>query len=346
MPERTHVPKIHGDLLAVSGWGHAQLQFLSQLFLSQLLLSSPIASTELHHNPILNSLQRPYAMHPTLALSIVASSFALCTMASGPTKLYIDSVDEYDLLASCAEQQVSLVVRSMAYGCGDGSKLTSYACFCFQSSAYYSRMISTKVTSACSTTRGQGDSAVEVFSKYCQLGDVERVTTTGEIAPKVQSVSISQPITEADAPEPTVPTTSSQSTTASPANNPATRTAPPTGTPMPQAAERPTEKKTAAIAAGVAIPVVVIALGLMGIFIYLRRQKRTPPDELPAEQQTMEISGEQLVFEKDTYRHGHEKDRPHEMDANNQPPGELASTPWKQNRDRKIERLVSNESRL
>jgi hypothetical protein len=80
---------------------------------------------------------------------------------------------EYSLLETCAELQVSTIVRNMEYGCGDDSKLTSFACFCFQSSAKFSSMIGAHVSSACNPRYpAQNTSAIEVFSSYCQLGQV------------------------------------------------------------------------------------------------------------------------------------------------------------------------------
>ena len=93
--------------------------------------------------------------------------------ASGPTSIYINQVPEYDLLESCAEEQVSTIVRDMAYLCGDGSQLTSYACFCYQSSAKASSMIGKHVMTACPQFPQQNTSALEVFSKYCELGVLE-----------------------------------------------------------------------------------------------------------------------------------------------------------------------------
>jgi len=116
-------------------------------------------------------------MHPTILTLVLFLFLAILTKASGPTKLFIDSVPEYDILEQCAENQVSSIIRNMNFGCGDGSQTTSYACFCYQSSAKFSRMVSTRVSSACTKSPGQDSSAVEVFSKYCELGEVEKVTT-------------------------------------------------------------------------------------------------------------------------------------------------------------------------
>ncbi len=63
----------------------------------------------------------------------------------------------------------------MNYGCGDNSELTSYACFCSTSSAYFSSVIGEQVRTACGTARGSDEQqvtadAVGVFSRYCEMG--------------------------------------------------------------------------------------------------------------------------------------------------------------------------------
>jgi hypothetical protein len=90
------------------------------------------------------------------------------------TKIFIDQVLEYGLLQRCAEQKVSLIIRSMASGCGDGSQMTSYACFCYLSSTYYNSMIGGDVGTACDDDK-QITSAQDVFNKYCQIGQTKGI---------------------------------------------------------------------------------------------------------------------------------------------------------------------------
>ncbi|KAF2443105.1 hypothetical protein P171DRAFT_487059 [Karstenula rhodostoma CBS 690.94] len=280
-----------------------------------------------------------------LVSSVAVWLLAASAAASGPTKIYIDSVPEYDLLQSCAEHEVS-----MAYGCGDGSQLTSYACFCYQSSAYYSRMISTRVNSACSKIRGQDSSAVEVFSKYCQLADIEKVTTTGEAALGIETSNTSQDTTDSASSEPTPSSSSTQSTSQpSPASTPARTTPTPTSTPSSQTSDPPSpspEKKdnTAAIAAGVTVPIVLIALGLVGFLLHHHRRKRNPhaAGELPAhpENQATEVSGAAMTHEKESYRHIElEGGVPQELDSG-VARGKLAAA----DRDGMITHLLANGS--
>ncbi|KAJ4359925.1 uncharacterized protein N0V89_000484 [Didymosphaeria variabile] len=200
-------------------------------------------------------------------------------------------------------------------------------------------MISTKVTSACSKTRGQENSALEVFSKYCQLADLEKVTTT-----------------ESETFEPTSSASSMQSIFASPASTPATTTASstasPTGNPSSQTSEFPEpegQDNTAAIAAGVVVPVVAIALGLVGFLLYLHRRTRNPhnPGELPAsaENQATEVSGAPMAYEKESYRHMElDAECPQEL-ATEYERGELGASTSEADRDRKIQRLLTNENK-
>jgi hypothetical protein len=87
-----------------------------------------------------------------------------------PTKIYINQVPEYNLLATCAEPEVSSIVRNMVYGCGDGSRLTSYACFCYESSPHFGSLIGSHVATACKDEPAQSVSAMDVFNQYCQIG--------------------------------------------------------------------------------------------------------------------------------------------------------------------------------
>lgn len=86
------------------------------------------------------------------------------------TRIFINQVPEYDLMPFCAEKEVSTIVRNMANGCGDGSRTTSYACFCYESSTHFSSLIGNHVSTACDDGSEQATQAVGVFSKYCQIG--------------------------------------------------------------------------------------------------------------------------------------------------------------------------------
>jgi hypothetical protein len=119
-------------------------------------------------------------MDPILVQTLLFAAFATLASASGATKIYINQVSAYSSLAQCAEPEVSTIVRDMSYGCGDGSRTTSYACFCYQSSSEFSSMIENHVSTACSADSSQATLAVQVFSDYCQLGEIAAIQTSME----------------------------------------------------------------------------------------------------------------------------------------------------------------------
>jgi len=87
------------------------------------------------------------------------------------TPIYIDRVPGYEALESCAVYPLSTIVRNMWRGCGDGSKLTSYACFCKSSYSKFSWQISTAVAENCGSAQETlATSAVDVFHSYCTYG--------------------------------------------------------------------------------------------------------------------------------------------------------------------------------
>ncbi|KAF2466232.1 uncharacterized protein BDR25DRAFT_317653 [Lindgomyces ingoldianus] len=178
-------------------------------------------------------------------------------VASGPTRIFINTIPEYSLLATCAELEVSTIVRDMAYGCGDGSKTTSWACFCYESSAKFSSMIGKHVSTACTSDPSQNTTALEVFSSYCQLGQVAAQTS--------------------GMPTSTTPSSAAQSAiastpTASPASGPVTVYITATSSPLPSASSR-SDSHVAAIAVGISVPTAVIAL-IIAAFMIFRSRKR------------------------------------------------------------------------
>lgn len=112
-------------------------------------------------------------MRPISSLLLV---FAPLALSQTP---YIDSIPGYSKLPSCAEEPLSTIVRDMVDGCGDGGELTSYSCFCTQSSSRIAMTISAQVMSNCpDSSSAAATSALDVFESYCQLGDSRRYTLT------------------------------------------------------------------------------------------------------------------------------------------------------------------------
>ena len=118
-------------------------------------------------------------------LQVLATLSLLNTLvyAAGPTSIFINQVPSYSSLDACALKPLSAIVRGMTSGCGDGSRTTSYACFCSSSSAHFQSVISTEIMSGCNADlrNAQVTTASEVFNSYCHLGDgniISAVTTT------------------------------------------------------------------------------------------------------------------------------------------------------------------------
>jgi hypothetical protein len=57
--------------------------------------------------------------------------------------------------------------------------MTSYVCFCYDSSTYYNSLIDADVSTACND-QAQAASAQGVFSKYCQIGLTLGITPIGK----------------------------------------------------------------------------------------------------------------------------------------------------------------------
>lgn len=96
------------------------------------------------------------------------------------TKNYIDTISGYDELSACAVEVLSTVVRDENSGCQDTYALTSYTCFCTDSSSYFSNVISRDVVSGCNSSIAtpQATSALSVFDAYCALGVAAGLVTT------------------------------------------------------------------------------------------------------------------------------------------------------------------------
>ncbi|KAK3315428.1 hypothetical protein B0H66DRAFT_606311 [Apodospora peruviana] len=79
-----------------------------------------------------------------------------------PTQIYIDVFPVVPL---------SLMVCDLGKGCGDGSQMTSYCCFCTDYYSKFSWDISTAVVGNCGPDHAaHATSAVNVFHNYCTYG--------------------------------------------------------------------------------------------------------------------------------------------------------------------------------
>ncbi|KAH9871926.1 hypothetical protein J1614_006184 [Plenodomus biglobosus] len=169
-----------------------------------------------------------------------------------PTSIFIDQVPDYDLLSSCAEEKVSNIVRNMASGCGDGSRTTSFACFCYTSSSYYDSVIGMDVRTACANDTAEESKARHVFNEYCEipltagLPDLIPVETTLSASSNLVSSTISL---------------QSATTNSSPSANSSADTGIPRST---------------IIALSTSLPLLAL-LFAVGIFLFVRHRKKAKP---------------------------------------------------------------------
>lgn len=116
---------------------------------------------------------------------LLAAPLAVLAANSGSspvkaTSNFIDTVTGYDELSTCAEAALSTIVRAQSSGCGDGGALTSYTCFCTDSSSQFSSLITSAISVSCSSQiwSAQAGSAISVFDGYCALGVPSGASTT------------------------------------------------------------------------------------------------------------------------------------------------------------------------
>jgi hypothetical protein len=124
---------------------------------------------------------------PTMMYSRLIFLFAITSMITSSHAqqifIFIDQVPEYFSLDSCAVLPLSTIVKNMVDGCGDGSRTTSYNCFCSTSSAHFKDVIATQVSSHCSGTMSHVVRALDVFQSYCKIG----ATVTGSSCKSMMS---------------------------------------------------------------------------------------------------------------------------------------------------------------
>ncbi|RII05973.1 hypothetical protein CUC08_Gglean009188 [Alternaria sp. MG1] len=185
-----------------------------------------------------------FGIRIVFALALVLA-LANIVATSGPTSIFIDQIDEYALLATCAELELSTIVRDMKYGCGDGGDgaFQSFTCFCYESSAKFSSMIGVHVATECPDDPSQNTTALGVFSSYCEIGG----SKLAEITASTPRSATSTPTTPVSSPQPTEAT---------------------------EQASTPKNNRTVAIAAGVAVPVVVLASASVAFFLFRRHKNK------------------------------------------------------------------------
>ncbi|KAF3761198.1 hypothetical protein M406DRAFT_348469 [Cryphonectria parasitica EP155] len=108
----------------------------------------------------------------TAIAPLVARAADTSSSSAVPTYNYIDTISGYDELSTCAENVLSTIVRAQYSGCGDHGALTSYTCFCTDSSSLFSYEITSAISESCATSiwSAQATSAIQIFNSYCDLG--------------------------------------------------------------------------------------------------------------------------------------------------------------------------------
>lgn len=109
------------------------------------------------------------------------------------TFIYIDQVPIYSKLASCAQDRLSAIVRAQSSGCGDEMQLTSFACFCLDSSSQFASIISTAVVDQCGTAAtktaltARHAIATPIHALRARASIISTPTPTGTVAGNVRS---------------------------------------------------------------------------------------------------------------------------------------------------------------
>jgi hypothetical protein len=119
-------------------------------------------------------------IRPTMALALLklVLVYLWTSLLVSSQSIYIDRDPAYYALPCCAQTPLSIAVRDMSQGCGDGSALTSYDCFCTTSSSYFSSLISTEVAGQCGNAT-VALQAISVFNNYCAVGPNGTQPTAG-----------------------------------------------------------------------------------------------------------------------------------------------------------------------
>ncbi|KAF2657678.1 hypothetical protein K491DRAFT_321617 [Lophiostoma macrostomum CBS 122681] len=139
------------------------------------------------------------------------------------TSIFIDQIPGYSSLASCGQDQLSTIVRAQYSGCGDNMQLTSFSCFCLDSSAHFASVISTAVQEQCSvapatvTLTSQAavvTQALDVFQSYCARSiELALVSNSASSPTRSASMSITAPPTTTPSSQPSSPPSSSSPST-------------------------------------------------------------------------------------------------------------------------------------
>ncbi|KAF2008974.1 hypothetical protein BU24DRAFT_88996 [Aaosphaeria arxii CBS 175.79] len=213
---------------------------------------------------------KPFSAKSTSLILPLLSLIAISAtpVAAKSTSIFIDQIPLYSRLASCAEDRVSAIIRAQFSGCGDNMQLTSFSCFCIDSSTEFNSILSTAVEEQCALTRTGGLATI----------------TKGSPEPEVTKV---QELFASYCSKTTLLTdlTSTNTAAATGTQGPQTATAPSlstaTSTSTNSAEESGSSNKTPI--AAIVVPCVIVPLALIaaGAFFFIRRRRNhTKPIEL------------------------------------------------------------------
>ncbi|PSR99075.1 hypothetical protein BD289DRAFT_54900 [Coniella lustricola] len=208
----------------------------------------------------------------TKTLLLVASAGYLArasetnAVSAVPTSNYINTVPGYSDLSTCAINVLSTIVRAQSSGCGDGGALTSYTCFCTNSSSFFSYEITSAISESCASSvwSAQASSAIQVFDSYCDLGVEAGLATTTANSGQSSTASATPIATLSDS---RASVTSGSSASASASQTIASAISATTST---ASNAKTSNDSTVAIAVGIVVP--LCALALLGGFIWWRRR--------------------------------------------------------------------------
>ncbi|PVI04360.1 hypothetical protein DM02DRAFT_692822 [Periconia macrospinosa] len=113
-------------------------------------------------------------MQPPFLITLLSAIIPLAS-AAGKTHIYIDEIPLYTSLQQCAQDRVSAIVRAQELGCGDNMQLTSFSCFCIDSSTQYASIISTAVQSACGSRPSRRAAAPAVTTMFASAPTSNRM---------------------------------------------------------------------------------------------------------------------------------------------------------------------------
>ncbi|KAF2448868.1 hypothetical protein P171DRAFT_481908 [Karstenula rhodostoma CBS 690.94] len=199
--------------------------------------------------------------------------------AAVKTHIYIDQIPIYTKLASCAQDRISAIVRAQASGCGDDTQLTSFACFCIDSSSQFASIISTAVKDQCSSAATEAALTARHAAEKTPVHRVRaRATVTPAPTPSgVVAGNVKSALEAFDSycSKSTELIRFHQDATVKITQAPETRSITPTPSASSASSAADTPDKTGTPIAAIVVPVVLVPLALgVALYFFLRRNRQ------------------------------------------------------------------------